>query len=158
MPADLKMETVQPELARQAEVLLQEWYEWTRQWRPQLGMRTSSPYGCGTWENAEACDDDDAILCRARMEAVECCVNSLPPEMERAIGFEMRRRSGSCAGNTPKAAQAYRQAVKAIVPKMAGRCLLSDSGAPPVAGRAWRRVRQAQPHACVTVHRKTARG
>lgn len=158
MPSDLREETIRPELVRQAEALLQDWYEWTRQWRPQLGIRTSSPYGYGIQENADCDDDDDGILCRARMETVECCVNSLPPEMARAIGLEMRRRSGSCAGNTPQAAQAYRHAVKAIVPKMAGRCLLPQGAAHPVAGRAWRRVRQAKPHAGVRECRKAAGG
>ena len=159
MPSDLREGTIRPELLRQAEALLQDWYEWTRRWRPQLGIRTSSPYGYDARENAAVCDDDDdGILCRARMEAIECCVNSLPPEMERAIGLEMRRRSGSCVVTTPQSAQAYRHAVKAIVPKMAGRCLLPQGAAHPVAGRAWRRAGQAKPHAGVRECRKAAGG
>ena len=159
MPSDLREETIRPELVRQAEALLQDWYEWTRQWRPQLGIRTSSPYGYGAQENAAVCDDDDdGILCRARMEAVECCINSLPPEMERAIGLEMRRRSGSRAGNTPQTTQAYRHAVKAIVPKRGGRCLLTHSAMHPVAGRAGRRGRQLKPHAGAPACRKAAGG
>ena len=96
MPSDLREETIRPELVRQAEALLQDWYEWTRQWRPQLGIRTSSPYGYGTQENAAVCDDDDdGILCRARMEAVECCINSLPPEMFMDFTRRSSRNSAS---------------------------------------------------------------
>ena len=159
MPADTREETIRPELAQQAEALLQEWYEWTRQWRPPLGMRTSAPYGCGAHENAAERDDGhDEVLCRVRMEAIESCINSLPPEMERAIGLEMRRRSGLRTANTPQAAQAYRHAVSAIVPKMAGRCLLTHSAMHPVAGRAWRRGRQLKPQAGAPACRKAAGG
>ena len=158
MSENLKEETIRPELAQQAEALLQDWYEWTRQWRPQLGIRTSSPYGYATPENAAACDDRDESLCRARMEAIDSCINSLPPEMERAIGLEMQRRNGLHTGNTPQATQAYRHAVMAIVPKMAGRCLLSRNDGHIASGRARRWLRQAETHTGMTERRKAAGG
>ena len=155
MSADLNEQDMQPELLRQAEALLQDWYEWTRQWRPPLGIRTSSPYGYVDQEDTTACDDSDEVLIRARMEAIDSCINSLPPDMERAIGLEMRRRSDPDGEKTPpQTTPAYRRAVMAIVPKMTRRCLLLRTAGHIAPGRARRWLRPARAFAGEAACRK----
>ena len=155
MSADLNEQDLQPELLRQAEALLQDWYEWTRQWRPPLGIRTSSPYGYADQEDTTACDDSDEVLIRARMEAIDSCINSLPPDMERAIGLEMRRRSDPDGEKTPpQTTPAYRRAVMAIVPKMTRRCLLLRTAGHIAPGRSRRWLRPARAFAGEAACRK----
>lgn len=111
----------------QADALLEEWYDWTRQWRPRLGMPSVAPY-CREWRTGDDYDDEERLesaFNRATMEAVDCCVNSLPPDVSRAIGLEMRRRRGmarewsrGCPGIS------YRKAVMALLPRLSERCLL----------------------------------
>ena len=112
----------------QADALLEEWYDWTQQWRPYLGMPTLAPY-CREWRLSGGYEEDDGLaeeaFNRATMEAVDFCVNSLPVDYSRAIGLEMRRRRGTarewksgCSGVS------YKKAIMALLPRMAERYLI----------------------------------
>ncbi len=111
-----------------AEELLKDWYDWSGQWRPCLDMPHVAPYcreaGCdeGGETDTEAFEES---FYRNTMEAVDFCVNSLPPEYSLAIGLEMRRRHGAarewksgCRGVS------YKMAVAALLPKMKEKYLI----------------------------------
>ena len=113
----------------QADALLEEWYDWSQQWRPHLGMPSTAPY-CREVRPWRECEEDDEeqsewAFNRTLMETVDYCVNSLPPDYSRAIGLEMRKRRGvarewksGCTGVS------YKKAVMALLPKMAERYLI----------------------------------
>lgn len=111
-----------------ADDLLRDWYDWSRQWRPALNMPHVAPYcreanSTEEWENdSDALDD---AFHRHTMEAIDFCVNSLPPEYSLAIGLEMRKRRGAarewkngCPGVS------YKMARAAILPKLKEKYLL----------------------------------
>ncbi len=111
-----------------AEELLKEWYDWSRQWRPDLDMPHLAPY-CREAQSGGGWEEDSEILeeslHRNTMEAVDFCVNSLPPEYSLAIGLEMRKRRraarewrGGCSGVS------YKMAVAALLPRMKEKYLL----------------------------------
>ncbi|ARQ46271.1 hypothetical protein [Oxalobacter formigenes] len=111
-----------------ADELLRDWYDWSRQWRPDLDMPHLAPY-CREAKSAGGWEGDSDIMeesfHRNTMEAIDFCVNSLPPEYSLAIGLEMRKRRGAarewrngCRGVS------YKMAVAAILPKLKAKYLI----------------------------------
>ena len=111
-----------------ADALLEDWYDWSQQWRPKLGMPSLSPYCRELYSEADGREDregSEESVYRMTMEAVDYCVESLPPATSRAIGLEMRQRrglarewKGGCNGVS------YRKAMEALLPKLAARGLI----------------------------------
>jgi hypothetical protein len=114
-----------------ADELLLEWWHWSRQWKPKLGVPRISP-ACREsgsnrqWDNSSEISDEYER--RTTMEAVKWCVESLPYEYDQAIGIEMRNREVNAKVWRP-AVQVqcnitYEQAISRIIPKMKEKCLL----------------------------------
>lgn len=90
--------------------------------------RILAPY-CREAKSAGGWEGDSDIMeesfHRNTMEAIDFCVNSLPPEYSLAIGLEMRKRRGAarewrngCRGVS------YKMAVAAILPKLKAKYLI----------------------------------
>ncbi len=105
-----------------ADELLREWYDWSRQWRPDLDVPHLAPY-CREAKSGGGWEDDseimDEVFHRNTMEAIDFCVNSLPPEYGLAIGLEMRkRRRGAREWRSGCRGVSYKMAVAAILPML----------------------------------------
>ena len=111
-----------------ADELLREWYDWSRQWRPNLAMPHFAPY-CREVKSGGGWDEDSDIMeesfYRNTMEAIDFCVNSLPPEYGLAIGLEMRKRKRAAREWKNGCRKiSYQMAVAAILPKLKEKYLI----------------------------------
>lgn len=114
--------------SERADALLEDWYDWSQQWRPKLGLPGIAPYCreiCSEEEGREDLEGSEESVYRLTMEAVDYCINSLPPAYSLAIGLEMRRRRGAVREwKTGCGGVSYQKAVAAILPKLSEKYLI----------------------------------
>jgi hypothetical protein len=106
-------------------LLLQEWFDWCRKYRPALGAPRLAPY-CRQFQSSRQYDSDAAYtgLHNKKCEAVDWCVDTLAVPMQQAIGAEMRnRRSKAKVWQMPKGVT-FTDALEALLPKLKDRGLL----------------------------------
>jgi hypothetical protein len=120
--AQLESERLDKELAV---LLLQEWFDWCRKYRPALGAPRLAPY-CRQFQSSRQYDIDAAYsgLHVKKCEAVDWCVDTLAVPMQQAIGAEMRnRQSKAKVWQMPKGVS-FADALEALIAKMKARGLL----------------------------------
>jgi len=115
-----------------ADGLLEEWWHWSRAYRPNLGAPRIAPYcqgsaGSRQWDDSGEITDE--YVRRETMDAVQFCVDSLPSyRYEQAIGIEMRNRQANAKVWRPMDQTGcnvtYQQALNAVIPKMRQKCLI----------------------------------
>jgi hypothetical protein len=104
-----------------ADLLLIEWYDWSRGYRPNLGVPGCAPEcrsatSSRQWDSTtditrETCD-------RSTMESVQFCYDSIPFDYQNAIGIEMRNRLVVAAVWRSPRGTTYEQALELIIPEM----------------------------------------
>lgn len=95
-----------------------EWYQWTKRWRPFLGVPRVSAY-CRESRSSRQYDEgagDDRVY-RNEMKAVEWCVNELPMPLQMAIGTEMRNREVGVRVWRNQSGAGYEEAMTAVMLK-----------------------------------------
>lgn len=109
-----------------AELLLTEWYDWSRGYRPSLDVPGCAP-ACRDARSSRQWDTTTDILAdtsdRLTMEAVQFCYDSIHFHFQNAIGVEMRNRlAGARVWRSPFD-KTFEQAIEQITPHMRKRGL-----------------------------------
>ena len=129
-PASKAIKTKGALMHAKADELLQEWWEWSRKYRPHLGVPRIAPYcresgNVGRqWDDPSDISSDEAR--RSVMRSVEFCVDSLPTHHSISIGLHMRNRLAQVwrRGEQPENPMDYQFAIVAIIPLMRKECLI----------------------------------
>jgi hypothetical protein len=110
----------------QADVMLMEWYRWSKAYRPNLGAQRIAPYcrqSVSSKQYEEASDLTHDRVYQNEMHAVEYCVDALAVPLQQAIGSEMRNREVKAKVWRDPGNASYREALEAVVPVMRKRGL-----------------------------------
>lgn len=111
-----------------AEGLLQDWYTWSKSWRPALGaprictFRREMALEREGWDGAQEEADQAAHV--GQMESVEFCVDALPFAHRQSIGIEMRNREARAKVWRSASPVRYEDALHAAMAVMRRRNLL----------------------------------
>lgn len=120
--AQLEADRLDKELAV---LLLQEWHDWCRTYRPNLGAPRLAPY-CRQFQSSRQYDSDAAYigLHVKKCESVDWCVDTLAVPMQQAIGAEMRNRQVKVKVWKMPAGVTFADALEVLIPRMRERGLL----------------------------------
>jgi hypothetical protein len=121
-PAQVESDKLDKELAI---LLLEEWFDWCRKYRPALGAPRLAPY-CRQFRSSRQYDDEAAYagLHVKKCESVDWCVGTLAVPMQQAIGAEMRNRQVKVKVWQMPQGVTFQDALEAVIPKMRDRGLL----------------------------------
>jgi hypothetical protein len=104
-----------------AELLLIEWYDWSRGYRPDLDVPGCAP-ACRNATSSRQWDSTTdltrELADRLTMESVQFCYDSIHFHYQNAIGVEMRNRLAKCSVWRSPFGKTYSEAVEVIMPHM----------------------------------------
>jgi hypothetical protein len=112
-----------------ADRLLLDWYEWSRQYRPDLDAPGCSP-ACRDSRTSRQWDSTTDIARevadRMEMQAVQDSYDAIPLEYRSAIGVEMRNKLSKAKVWRSPYPQTYDEALDLIIPQMRKRGLIEE--------------------------------